>query len=92
VLFTRALGVTEAPFAFLTIPPIVVGTDPMVEVICVVKEYELPLGQMADTADNAMNQHGLFVGKSQLRQIPKMYFPPSTGLNQLVMPTSCVMP
>jgi hypothetical protein len=92
VLFTRAISINEGPFAFLTVSPTIAGSDPVVEVVHCTKEYVLPIGRVAAPTDDAANRTIVFVGETQLGQLPKLYMEPSTGLDELAIESECLMP
>jgi hypothetical protein len=89
-LFNRAIAINSGSFAFLTVPTVHPGSECLVEVVHCTKEFILPLGHASK--DDAVNQTIVFLGESQLQQLPKLLLQPSTGLNAAVIPSEAHIP
>jgi hypothetical protein len=93
VLFTCAISINEGKFAFLTLIPTLTGSNPVVEVVHCTKECVLPIRRTAAPTDDAANRTIVFVGETQLGQLPKLYMEPSTtGLDKLTINLEYMMP
>jgi hypothetical protein len=92
-LFTRAVSINSGAFAFLMVPPTPPGLESIVEVVHCTKEFVLPMGQRsASRSDSAVDQAIIFVGETQLQQLPKIFMQPSGGLDEATTPADTFVP